>query len=217
MRTPAFDRVAREGVLFTRAFCSAPSCTPSRGAILTGQDFFRLEEGGDLWSTLPAPFPVYPDLLEAAGYFVGFAGKGWGPGRIEPGGRRRNPAGPKFKSFQAFLAARPKDRPFCFWFGSHDPHRPYAKGSGVRSGKRLEDVRVPPFLPDAPEVRGDLLDYFVEIERFDRDGGHILERLDAARRALAGAGPCRAAEGWPLNRRAMRLPRTSQRGFSSPR
>jgi len=63
VKTPTFDRVAREGVLFENAFVSAPSCTPSRGAILTGQWHWRLEEGGNLWSTLPAKFPVYPDLL----------------------------------------------------------------------------------------------------------------------------------------------------------
>ena len=58
-RTPTFDRVAREGVNFRNAFCSAPSCTPSRGALLTGQDFWRLEEGGNLWSRWPNKFPVY--------------------------------------------------------------------------------------------------------------------------------------------------------------
>ena len=64
VKTPAFDRVAREGVLFTRAFCSSPSCTPSRGAALTGQAFWRLKDGGNLWSALPSEFAVYPDLLE---------------------------------------------------------------------------------------------------------------------------------------------------------
>jgi len=69
------------------------------------------------------------------------------------------------------------DRPFCFWFGSIDPHRPYRKGSGVQSGKNPADVVLPPFLPDAPEVRNDLLDYYVEIERFDRHVGEILDLL----------------------------------------
>ncbi|MHC4260720.1 MAG: twin-arginine translocation signal domain-containing protein, partial [Planctomycetota bacterium] len=46
VKTPNFDRVAREGVLFTHSFCAASSCTPSRGAILTGQNIWRLEEGG---------------------------------------------------------------------------------------------------------------------------------------------------------------------------
>lgn len=46
VKTPAFDRVAREGIRFTRAFCDAPSCGPSRSAILTGQHIWRLEEAG---------------------------------------------------------------------------------------------------------------------------------------------------------------------------
>ena len=88
VKTPTFDRVAREGVLFENAFVSSPSCTPSRGAILTGQWHWRLEEGANLWSTLPAKFDVYTDLLEKAGYHVGFTRKGWAPGKDGPGGRR---------------------------------------------------------------------------------------------------------------------------------
>src|SRR6185436_13750048 len=70
--TPVFDRVAKQGVLFTHAFSCAPSCTPSRAGILTGQAPHRLEEGGNLHGFLPQKFPVYPDLLETAGYRVGF-------------------------------------------------------------------------------------------------------------------------------------------------
>src|SRR5438093_5120978 len=73
-RTPNFDRVALEGVNFTRAFCSSPSCTPSRGALLTGQDFWRLEDGANLWSRWPNRFAVYPDPLAKAGYHVGLKG-----------------------------------------------------------------------------------------------------------------------------------------------
>src|SRR6267143_457557 len=80
VKTPNFDRVAQEGVLFTHVFCAAPSCTPSRAAMLTGQAPHRLKAGGNLHGFLPKEFPVYPDLLEAAGYAVGFHGKGWGPG-----------------------------------------------------------------------------------------------------------------------------------------
>ncbi|MBN1344047.1 MAG: sulfatase [Phycisphaerae bacterium] len=180
VRTPTFDRVAREGVLFTHAFCMSPSCTPSRGAILTGQVPFRLQENGNLWSTLRKEYAVYPDLLEKAGYFVGHTRKGWGPGKHEPGGRDRNPASPQFKDFKQFMARRPAGEPFCFWFGGHDPHRPYKKGSGLESGKKLEDVKVPPFLPDVPEVRSDILDYYFEVERFDRDLGEIVAFLETA-------------------------------------
>ncbi|MCC7174784.1 MAG: sulfatase [Bryobacterales bacterium] len=179
VRTPAFERVAREGVLFTQAYCATPSCTPSRGAILTGQTPHRLEEGGNLWSFLPSKFPVYTDLLEQAGYFVGFERKGWGPGTLEGSGRTRNPAGPQFKDFETFLRERPAGRPFCFWFGSTDPHRPYEPGSGAASGMNPRDVQVPPFLPDTPEVRGDILDYYFEVQRFDRETGTILKLLES--------------------------------------
>jgi arylsulfatase A-like enzyme len=177
VRTPNFDRIAREGTLFTHAFAASPSCTPSRAALLTGQAVHRLEEGGNLWSFLPKSYAVYPDLLEKAGYVVGHTGKGWGPGRFEQGGRTRNPAGPAFGSFDEFIQQR-AGRPFCFWFGSSDPHRPYEPDSGVRAGLKPEDVRVPAFLPDTPEVRRDLLDYYVEVQRFDRDLGRIVDTLE---------------------------------------
>ena len=178
VKTPTFDRIAREGVLFNNAFVTAPSCTPSRGSILTGQWHWRLEEGGNLWGTLPVKFAVYPDLLEQAGYYVGFTRKGWGPGRYEPGGRTRNPAGPQYKNFEQFLKARPEGKPFCFWFGSNDPHRPYEWQAGVRSGMRIEDVQVPPYLPDSEIVRTDICDYYWEVQRFDREVGELLKILE---------------------------------------
>jgi N-sulfoglucosamine sulfohydrolase len=179
VKTPTFDRLARDGVLFSNAFVTAPSCTPSRGSIVTGQWHWRLEEGGNLWSTLPARFEVYPDLLEQAGYHVGVTRKGWGPGQIQPGGRTRNPAGPSYKDFNAFLEARPEGAPFCFWFGSNDPHRPYTWESGVKGGMKLEDVQVPPYLPDCETVRKDICDYYWEVQRFDREVGEILATLAA--------------------------------------
>jgi uncharacterized sulfatase len=80
-------------------------------------------------------------------------------------------------NFETFLNQKPKDKPFCFYFGCHEPHRTYEKGSGLKAGKRLEDVEVPPFLPDTPEVRSDLLDYYLEIEHFDRHVGRMLDSL----------------------------------------
>jgi arylsulfatase A-like enzyme len=178
--TPNFDRVAREGVRFTHAFAAAPSCTPSRAALLTGQAVHRLEEGGNLHGFLPKSYQVYPDLLEQAGYSVGYTGKGWGPGRFEPGGRSRNPAGPEFKSFDDFIQRRPKGSPFCFWFGSTDPHRPYEPGAGAEIGLKTNWVQVPRYLPDTLDVRNDLLDYYFEVQRFDRDLGRVIETLERA-------------------------------------
>src|SRR5262249_13074596 len=159
------------------------SCSASRAAILTGQAIHRLEEGANLWGILPGKFACYPDLLEAAGYHVGYMGKGWGPGSLAGSGRKRNPAGPLFKDFGQFLKSVPADKSFCFWYGRHDPHRPYVKGSGLKAGLKPELVEVPPFLPDTPEVRSDLLDYYFAVQRFDRDVGAILELLRESGRA----------------------------------
>lgn len=198
VKTPAFDRVAREGVRFTHAFCDAPTCGPSRSAILTGQPIWRLEEAGNIHSTLPAKFETYTELLEKAGYTIGFAGKGWSPGKLEPGGRTRNPAGSEFsrrflantqrgisnkdyaKNFEDFLEQRPEDKPFCFWLGTHEPHRGYKKGAGISSGKDPKQVNVPAYLPDHSVTRNDILDYYVEIEHFDKMVGRALEMLEKA-------------------------------------
>src|SRR4051812_5689916 len=180
VKTPNFDRVAREGVLFTHAFSASPSCTPSRAAMLTGQAPHRLREGGNLWGSLPKEFPVYTELLQKEGYFVGLTRKGWGPGDYEPGGYAENPAGKTYNNFQGFFSKVPKDKPFCYWFGSHDPHREYVKGSGAKAGLKSADVQVPPWFPDTPEVRNDILDYYLAVQRFDRELGDILQLLEHA-------------------------------------
>lgn len=199
IQTPNFDRVAREGVLFNHAFTSNPKCSPCRASILTGRNTWQLREAVSHGGLFPAGFEVYPDLLEQAGYTVGLTGKGWGPGDFKAQAKRtRNPAGPSFDSatqvpvasgigrndypanFQSFLKQRTPDKPFCFWMGFNEPHRPYERGSGLRLGKKLEDVKVPPYLPDNEIVRGDLLDYAVEVEWGDQQIGRALQVLEAA-------------------------------------
>lgn len=198
VQTPAFDRIAREGLRFTHAFCDAPTCGPSRSAILTGQHIWRLEEAGNIHSTLPAKFATYTELLAEAGYSVGYTGKGWSPGRLEPGGRTTNPAGPEFAgrklkppfkgmsdkdyagNFESFLSQLPADQPFCFWLGTHEPHRGYEDGMGRRTGKDPTKVTVPPIFPDDEVVRNDLLDYFVEIEHFDQMVWRSIQSLEKA-------------------------------------
>ena len=63
--TPNFDRVAKPGVLFTHGYTSAPSCAPSRAALLTGRNFWELEQRAFIQAWLPSKFPVLPDMLEA--------------------------------------------------------------------------------------------------------------------------------------------------------
>ena len=200
VKTPHFDRVAREGILFTHAFSAAPSCTPSRAAMLTGQYPHRLAEGGNLWSFLPKRFPVYPELLESAGYRVGITRKAWGPGDFRAGGYTRNPAGPQFKSFAEFLAQAPPDQPFCFWLGSSEPHRPYERGAGGRAGMRAADVTLPSFWPDAPEIRDDVLDYFSEVQAFDAQVGDALAHLEKSGRLANTLVVVTSDNGWPFPR-----------------
>lgn len=192
VNSPNFDRVAKEGVLFTRGFCASPGCSPSRAALLTGLNTWQIEHAGTHASYFHPKYETFPDRLAKAGYFVGYTGKGWGPGNYKHLGRTTNPAGPSFSAgknagelgryagaFANFLKQRPKDQPFCFWFGSSDPHRGYAKGSGLKKGKKLADAAPPGFLPDTPEILSDLLDYAFEVERFDDDLGKILKLLEA--------------------------------------
>jgi len=81
IKTPNVDRIAREGVLFRRAFVNAPSCTPCRSSMLTGRYFFNTGQGailnGAVWD--PA-IPSFPLLLRDAGYHIGKSYKVWSPG-----------------------------------------------------------------------------------------------------------------------------------------
>ncbi len=82
---------------------------------------------------------------------------------------------------RSFLKARPSGAPFFYWHGSGDPHRSYEAGSGLAAGKKLTDIdHVPAYLPDNDVVRSDLLDYAVEVERFDAHVGELLAVLDAS-------------------------------------
>ena len=177
VRTPNIDALAKQGVVFEKAFVSSPSCTPSRGAILAGQWHWRLGPGANLWCELPADFTSYVDRLAEAGYHVGYSGKGWGPGRWKRGG---NPAGPRYRSFQAFLRKHREahaGEPFCFWLGTIDPHRPYRAGSGRASGLDVDAIQVPACYPNVPVIREDIADYYFEVGRFDRVVGDAVKRL----------------------------------------
>ena len=175
--TPAFDRVAANGVLCTHAFYDAPTCGPSRSAILTGQSIWRLEEADNIHSTLPSKFATYTEMLEGAGYIIGHTSKGWSSGRLEPGGRTRNLAGDTFESFDQFMGRRPTDRPLCFSLGSWYPRRLHELRLGQRSAKGPAQVVVPPHLPANPLTRNDILGYYVEVEHFDSNVERALNPL----------------------------------------
>ena len=178
VKTPAFDRLAEEGVLFKHAFISSPSCTPSRNAMITGQQFYRLGQGANLHSTLDVKHPNFMFLLQDAGYQIGHWRKAWGPGDWKAAGYEEFPCGPG-SNFSDFMKNRDKSRPFCFWFGTSDPHRGYKKGSGRESGIDIDDVHVPAFFPNSEEVRSDIADYYFEVQRWDSDVSEAIRLLQA--------------------------------------
>jgi arylsulfatase A-like enzyme len=198
IQTPAFDRVAREGLLFTRAYTPNAKCSPSRACILTGRNSWQLKAACNHIPYFPTEFPTYAEVLAQHGYFVGMTVKGWSPGVAkDTQGQDRLMAGRPFNqraappptphiqpsdyagNFADFLNAVPQHTPWCFWYGSAEPHRAYASGSGVATGqKSVSDIdRVPGFLPDNDTVRQDLLDYALELEHFDRHLDRMLQLL----------------------------------------
>jgi arylsulfatase A-like enzyme len=193
--TPGFDRVAREGLLFTRTYTPNAKCAPSRACLLTGRNSWQLGAAANHIPFFPPEYKTYVEALADHGYFVGKTAKGWAPGvALTADGQPRQLAGTPFEqrrltpptpaisnndyagNFQAFLDAAPADQPWCFWYGAFEPHRPYEYGSGIAKGARqLADIdRVPGFWPDTEVVRNDLLDYAFAIEHFDR---HLVAML----------------------------------------
>ena len=105
VKTPHFDAVAKNGLLFNRAYVSAPSCTPCRSSLLSGQHFWRCGRAsilqGAVWNFSN---PAYPLLLEKSGYRIGHTYKVWSPGKpanAPHGGKRCQftTAGSKFNGF----------------------------------------------------------------------------------------------------------------------
>ena len=197
VETPNLDSVASNGFLFANAYAGSPGCSPSRATLLTGQHHWMIGPAGTHGSSFPVYYETFVDVLEDAGYKVGFSGKGWGPGDWLGGGRDKNPAGVEYNdvklktrpktgisdtdyasNFEQFLAERDDGDPFYFWYGAHEPHLRYAEEG--HSEDKMSTVDVPGFLPDTPESRSMLLDYADEINHFDTHLGRIIASLDAA-------------------------------------
>ncbi len=199
--TPAFDRIAAEGLLFDRAYTPNAKCAPSRSCILTGRNPWQLEQAANHSPLFPTKFTSFVEVLGQEGYRTGFTGKGWAPG--DPGrvgGVERELTGRAYQAaqrtpltsgvsgndyaanFTLFLddAAAGTDAPFFFWYGGYEPHRAYEYGSGLAKGARtLADITdVPPMWPDIDTVRTDLLDYALEVDYFDTHLGRMIAELE---------------------------------------
>jgi len=191
--TPRIDQLAKSGVVFTNAFNNAPACAPSRASMLTGRNFWELEEAAIHFSFFPSKFQVFTDILADNGYAVGYTGKGWGPGNWK-GYRERDPSGTAVQEIfydevpqginKNHYAANFKkfhnqkgDKPYFFMLGTTEPHRDLARGMGKASGLNPGQVEVPGFLPDTEVVRNDILDYYYEINWLDKQVGEVLDFL----------------------------------------
>ncbi len=208
VKTPAFDRVAGEGVYFTTCIAGSPGCAPSRSTIVTGRYHWQNEQSGQHASSWLKKYVPFIDVLDTGGYATGRTGKGvspfqyarnendslWREGdaagvahsniRYEegtPGDERpakHISAVNYFENFKYFMENVRGDKPFFFWYGASEPHRAFEQDAWKRTDKKLEDVDVPAFFPDNEIVRGDLLDYAVEIEWFDLHLQRMLEYLE---------------------------------------
>ncbi|MFC1758355.1 sulfatase [Planctomycetota bacterium] len=208
VQTPNMDRLAADGVRFTRAFCTTASCSASRSVILTGlhnhanghyghlHDFHKF--GSYDWvQTLPV-------MLGRAGYRTARVGKHHnGPESVylfetKVGGSARSPY-VMADNCKSFIESS-DERPFFLYFATSDPHRGGGDAKKLphqpnRFGNKPnreayphieeviydpKDVIVPPFLPDTPTCRAELAQYYQSISRIDQGLGRLVELLKEA-------------------------------------
>ncbi|GAA5120315.1 sulfatase [Luteolibacter yonseiensis] len=215
VKTPNFDAIASQGVLFRNAHVNAPSCTPCRSSLLSGQYFWRTGRGAILRGAVWDPaIPSFPLLLRDSGYSIGKSYKVWSPGtpvdapfdgqkynyqvasrrfgqfsqhvtKLIGNGRSSDAAKQELYdevrgNFRLFLDKRDHSQPFHYWFGPTNTHRAWEKGSGKALWNIDPDSlkgKLPPFLPDVPEVREDLADYLGEVAALDAAIGTVIDEL----------------------------------------
>ncbi len=198
IRTPNIDRLARQGLKFNHAYLTTNSCSPSRASIITGK--YPHNTGAEqLHWPIPPGTPTLAGALRSRGYYTVAAGK-WHMGDavrgdfdqiyeastdgfVLPGGAGGQPVSmvanqpSGCEDWERAIEQRDRGKPFMAWLASLDPHREYREGA-LDPPHRIEDVIVPPHLPDVPAVREDLRLYYDEIGRLDEYVGRVMTKLD---------------------------------------
>jgi len=198
IRTPNIDKLAADGMRFTNAFMTTSSCSPSRASIITGR-YPHNTDAEQLHWPLPAEQQTFVELLKRAGYWTAAVGK-WHLGDAVKDRfdyiREADVSGFQLPSgtvgakgamvatdksgcehWVSTLRNRPKDRPLFLWLAALDPHRDY-ESEIIENPHKPEDVSVPPYLPDVPQVREELALYYDEITRLDGYVGGVLEEIE---------------------------------------
>ncbi len=197
--TPNIDRLAGQGMRFDRAHITIAVCQPCRNVWLCGR--YPHHSGGEGFHKLQKPgIPILPGVLREHGYLVGLFGKEphctpyddfqWDTPARAPLGSGRNPRLYGKHAGEFFARAKREGKPFFLMANSHDPHRPfygnddrfdYTAPDGPQVPSRVfkpEEVVVPGFLPDIPQVRLEISEYYSSVRRCDDTMGAVLAALD---------------------------------------
>ena len=176
VHTPHIDQLASEGALFTSAFTTAPVCSASRSAMMTGH--FQNYNGGNQHRTAnkkPLPYAIkpIPHLLEEAGYYTAV---GCGLSKKTD----CNFTTPK----PLFMGKHWKDRkpgqPFYAQITEPGTHRSWNRDPENPIDER--DVEIPPYYPDVPMVRRDWANGLEQAQLSDKKVGRVLKELEDAGR-----------------------------------
>ena len=174
VKTPNLDRLAVQGTRYTNAFATAPVCSSSRSAFITG--VYQTTTGTHHHRTLnkrPLPKPIEPitELLRRAGYFVSNCNSTM---------KRVGKSDFNFKTDQPVFdgvhwSQRKAGQPFFAQIQIKEPHRDFVVAKNPR---RAESVQIPGYYPEHPVVRADWANYLESIEVLDRHVGAVLDRLE---------------------------------------
>jgi len=172
--TPTIDALAARGLLFRNVYSNAPVCAPSRFGILTGvypescAPAHHMRAQGKIASL----FRTYPELLREAGYFCTNAEKTDYNCDIDPD-EIWNTQAPN-----AHWREAPKGQPFMAVFNFETTHESRLF-KPVEGRVTSDQVRVPAYLPDTPEIRADIAAYYNLVEKMDGELAVRLAELEA--------------------------------------